>query len=116
MVMQLAHDALLVIFILAVFNVVFLVTVVIFLCLRYLGMPLDCLCWRTLLLWRPPLPQLLVWRCIHEDVIEGKTFICTSAKEIVQLLFEWRIYCRGVTPTGVGILYVLEAKTHRLNS
>jgi hypothetical protein len=116
MVMQLAHDAVLMNFILAVFNVVFLVTVVIFLCLRYLGMSLDCLCWGSLLLWGPPLPQLLVWRGIHEDVIEGKTFICTAAKEIVQLLFEWRIYCGGITPTGVGILYVLEAKTHRLYS
>lgn len=34
MVMQLAHDAVLVIFILDVFNVVFLVAVVIFVCLR----------------------------------------------------------------------------------
>ena len=116
MVMQLAHDAVLMIFILDVFNVVFLVAVVIFLCLRYLGMSLDCLCWRSLLLWGPTLPQLLVWRGIHEDVIEGKAFICTPAKEIVQLLFEGRICCGGVTPTGVGILNVLEAETHRLHS
>jgi hypothetical protein len=116
MVIQVAHDAVLMIFILDVFNVVFLVAVVIFLCLRYLGMSLDCLCWRSLLLWGPTLPQLLVWRGIHEDVIEGKAFICTSAKEIVQLLFEGRICCGGVTPTGVGILNVLEAKTHWLYS
>jgi hypothetical protein len=87
MVMQLAHDAVLVVFIIDIFNVVFLVAVVVFLGLRYLGMSLNCLCWGSLLLGGPPLPQLLVWGGVHEDVIEGKAFVGASAKEVVQLLF-----------------------------
>jgi hypothetical protein len=115
MVMQLVHDALLIVVILAIFNVVFLVDIVVFLGLRYLGMSLDCLCWGYLLLGGPPLPQLLIWGGIHEDVIEGKTFVGATAKEVIQLLFEGRISCRSVTPTRVGILYVLETQTHRLD-
>ena len=116
MVMQLAQDVVVLIFILDILNVVLLVAIVILLSLRYLSVSLDFLCWRSLLLRGPPLPQLLIWRGIHEDVIKGKTFIGTPAKEIVQLLFEWRICCRGVTPARVGILNVLEAKAHRLHS
>ena len=115
MIMQLTHDAVLMVVIIAIFNVVFLVAVVIFLGVRYLGMSLDCLCWGSLLLRGPPLPQLLVWGGIHEDVIEGKAFVGAAAKEVVQLLFERRIRSRGVTPTRVGILYVLETQTHWLD-
>lgn len=115
MVMQLVHDALLIVVILAIFNVVFLIAIVVFLGLRYLGMSLDCFCWGYLLLGGPPLPQLLIWGGIHEDIIEGKTFVGATAKEVIQLLFEGRISCRGVTPTRVGILYVLETQTHRLD-
>ena len=114
-VMQLAHDAVLLIVILAIFNVVLLVAVVVLLGLRYLGMPLDCLCWGSLLLGGPPLPKLLVRGGVHEDVIEGKAFVGTPAKEVVQLLFEGRICSRSVTPTRVGILNVLKAQTHWLD-
>ena len=99
MVVQLAHDAVLVVFILTIFNVVFLVAVVVLLGLRYLGMSLDCLGWGSLLLGGPPLPELLVRGGVHEDVIEGKAFVGTPAKEVVQLLFEGRICCGGFSPT-----------------
>jgi hypothetical protein len=115
MVVQLAHDALLMVVILAILNVVFLVAVVVFLGLRYLGMPLDCLRWGSLLFGGPPLPELLVRGGVHEDVIEGKAFVGAPAKEVVQLLFEGRICCGGVTATRVGILNVLETQTHWLD-
>ena len=99
MVVQLAHDAVLMVVILAIFYVVLLVAVVVFLGLRYLGMSLDCLCWGSLLLGGPPLPELLVRGGVHEDVIEGKAFVGAPAKEVVQLLFEGRICCGGVSPT-----------------
>jgi hypothetical protein len=101
--------------VLGIFNEVLLVTVVVFLGLRYLGMPLDCLRWGSLLLGGPPLPELLVRGSVHEDVIEGKAFVGTPAKEVVQLLFEGRICSRSVTPTRVGILNVLKAQTHWLD-
>ena len=61
MVMQLAYEAVLLIIILDILNVVFLVPIVILLCLRYLGVSQDFPRWRSMLLRGATLPQLLIW-------------------------------------------------------